>query len=125
MLESFLNGVYGNTDHTHTKSVFKERIMTIIDKKLDKPLRCSCGNDNIDHISIGYGSTPYMIHCHECKCDFHKVLPGGIGGQMQNAIDAWNDYHEIVTLIKEKNYTPTADRIRGAMYKKMKWGINP
>lgn len=97
----------------------------IVDEKLEKPLWCSCGG-KVDKVSIGYGRTPYMIHCHNCKCDLHKVLPGGIGGVMQNAIDAWNDYHDIVGVLKEYlKRDPRESEIRAAMYKKFKWGIEP
>lgn len=87
----------------------------IVDKKLERPLNCSCGGV-IDHYSIGYGPTPYMIHCPSCQMDLHKIIPSGIGGTPECAFERWNEYHDTVTWLKEQGcYKPSEARIREKM----------
>ena len=56
--------------------------MTIIDEKTDRIEPCQCGFKP-DHYSIGYGRTPYSIHCQSCRKSLH-------GGCDDRIFDLWN-----------------------------------
>lgn len=95
--------------------------MTITDVTFEKPLPCSCGAE-IKHYSVGYGPRPYMIHCHSCKCDLHRVMPSGMGGTIDASIEAWTDYHKAVSYLKENKgiRSPTDNQIRERLYRVLK-----
>jgi hypothetical protein len=49
-------------------------------------------------------------------------MPSGMGGHIETAVEAWNDYHRAVAYLKEvrKIYAPTDNQIRERMYRVLK-----
>jgi hypothetical protein len=58
-----------------------------IDTKTDKLDTCVCGTKPTQY-SLGFGSTPYSVHCPGCKKSTNSYRE--VGGMPQNIIDFWN-----------------------------------
>ena len=68
----------------------------IVTNKTNSLNNCSCGN-KIDHYSMGYGSTPYDIHCTSCKKNTNLSTIEVTGSDV-NIIDFWNSHISIMNI---------------------------
>ena len=74
-----------------------------VTEKTDKLNNCSCGN-SIDNYTIGYGRTPYVIHCIDCK-KHTNLSEIKVTGSPLNIIDFWNRKISTISIecIKSEN----------------------
>ena len=93
----------------------------IVDEKLEKPINCWCGEE-IPTYSIGYGRTPYSIHCSNCSQSLDKFFPSGIGYGLyhQHAIQGYKDMCEAVEYLKMRRIKPTPERLAEYWYREAK-----
>jgi hypothetical protein len=58
-----------------------------IDCETTELVQCECGSKPTQY-SIGFGPTPYSVHCPGCKKSTNSYR--NVGGHHQNIIDFWN-----------------------------------
>ncbi len=68
----------------------------IVDIKTDKLKDCNCGG-KMDHYSVAYGSTPYILYCYKCEKS-HTMSPYEVTGNEENLIDFWNNHLADMTI---------------------------
>lgn len=71
-----------------------------VDTETDKLNTCVCGTKPTQ-FSIGFGSTPYSVHCPGCKKNTNRYRE--VGGHHDNIIDFWNLIAPLKEL-KEQTY---------------------
>ncbi len=66
-----------------------------VEKKVESLALCQCGYQP-DTVTIGYGSTPYDVHCPQCSKQTYTYRQ--VGGNIGNIIEFWNTIAPLIEL---------------------------